>query len=81
MKRKQRIEIAKKRTLAAEKSYQLKLRRIENAQGLPIETLQAIQSLATARQNYLDAGVDFNIAQVELCRATGWTIEPPIEPK
>jgi outer membrane protein TolC len=81
VKRKQRIEIAKKGILAAEKSYQLNLKRIENAQGLPIETLQAIQALATARQNYLDAVVDFNIAQVELCRATGWTTEPQIEPQ
>lgn len=79
VKRKQRIEIAKKGVLAAEKSYKLNLKRIENAQGLPIETLQAIQALATARQNYLDAVVDFNIAQIELCRATGWVIEPPID--
>lgn len=78
IKRKQRIEIAKKGVIAAEKSYSLNLKRIENAQGLPIETLQAIQALATARQNYLDAVVDFNVAQIELCRATGWTIEPPI---
>jgi outer membrane protein TolC len=76
-KRKQRIEIAKKGILAAEKSYSLNLKRIENAQGLPIETLQAIQALASAQQNYLDAVIDYNIAQVELCRATGWTIEPP----
>lgn len=79
VKRKRQIEIAKRGILAAEKSYQLNLKRIENAQGLPIETLQAIQALATARQNYLDAVVDFNIAQVELCRATGWTIESPTD--
>jgi len=70
--RQQRIELAKKGIVAAEKSYSLNLQRIENVQGLPIEVLQAIQALALARSSYLDAVVDYNIAQFELCRATGW---------
>ena len=57
---------------AAERSFSLDVQRIENAQGLPIEVLQSIQALATARQAYLGAVIDYNIAQFELCHAIGW---------
>lgn len=70
--RQQRIELAKKGIVAAEKSYSLNSQRIENAQGLPIEVLQAVQALATARRAYLNAVIDYNIAQFQLCHATGW---------
>jgi outer membrane protein TolC len=73
--RQQRIELAKRGVTAAEKSYTLNVQRIENAQGLPIEVLQAIQALATAQRSYLNAVVDYNVAQFELCRATGWFLE------
>lgn len=70
--RQRRIDVSKLGIQAAEKSYALNLQRIENAQGLPIEALQAIQALATARRTYLNAVIDYNIAQFELCRAVGW---------
>jgi len=73
--RRQRVELARKGITAAEKSYALNLQRIENTQGLPIEALQAIAALATARLSYLNAVVDYNIAQFELCRAIGWFAE------
>lgn len=73
--RQQRIEIAQRGIVAAEQSYTLNQDRIQNGQGLPIEVLQAIQALATARRNYLDAVVDYNVAQFELCRAIGWFVE------
>lgn len=73
--RKKRLETARKGIIAAERSYQLNLQRIENAQGLPIEVLQSIQALATARRAYLNAVVDYNIAQFELCRSTGWFVD------
>lgn len=73
--RQQRIRLAQAGITAAEKSYDLNQQRIENAQGLPIETLQAIQALATARRAYLNAVVDYNAAQFELCRATGWFVD------
>jgi outer membrane protein TolC len=79
IKRRKRIEAAKKGILAAERSYSLNLKRIENVQGLPIEALQAIQALAAARQNYLDAVLDYNVAQVELCRAAGWIITETLQ--
>lgn len=74
-KRQQRIELTRRGVEAARKSYALNVQRIENAQGLPIETLQSIQALATAQRAYLNAVVDYNVAQLELSRAIGWFIE------
>ncbi|HWL08823.1 MAG TPA: TolC family protein [Planctomicrobium sp.] len=73
--RQRRIDVAKAGVKAAETSYTLNLQRIENIQGLPIESLQAVQALANARQTYLNAVVDYNIAQVEFVRATGWFMD------
>ncbi|MFO1043174.1 MAG: TolC family protein [Planctomycetaceae bacterium] len=74
-KRQQRIELAQRGVAAAQKSYALNVQRIENAQGLPIETLQSIQALANAQRAYLNAVIDYNIAQFELSRAIGWFVE------
>ncbi|WP_082846764.1 TolC family protein [Planctomyces sp. SH-PL14] len=70
--RERSVERARAAIQAAEKSYALNLQRIENVQGLPIEVLQASQALATSRQTYLNAVIDYNIAQFQLCRAIGW---------
>jgi outer membrane protein TolC len=74
-KREQRIQLTQHGVEAARKSYSLNLQRIENAQGLPIETLQSIQALANSQRAYLNAVVDYNIAQFELSRAIGWFVE------
>jgi outer membrane protein TolC len=70
--RERRIELSRQGIAAAERSYALNENRIENAQGLPIEVLQAVNALAVARLYYLNSVIDFNIAQFELCRAIGW---------
>ena len=70
--RERRIESTRIAIQSAERSYALNRQRIENKQGLPIEVLQSIQALATARQAYLNSVVDYNIAQFQLCRAVGW---------
>ena len=70
--RRKRIDVSKPGIIAAERSYELNLQRIENAKGLPIEALQSVQALAQARRDYLNAVVDHNVAQIRLCRATGW---------
>lgn len=80
LQRRKRINLAESGIAAAEQSYTLNQQRIENAQGLPIEVLQAVQALATARLGYLNAVIDYNVAQVEFCRATGWFAEA-IEPE
>ncbi len=71
-----RIEIARAGIQAAEESLRLNRDRIQNAQGLPIEVLQSIQSLALLRREYLNAVVDYNIAQFQLWWAAGWFSEP-----
>jgi outer membrane protein TolC len=73
--RQQRLEVGKKGIAAAEKSLTLNRQRIENAQGLPIEALLSIQALAAMRRTYLNAVIDYNIAQLRLCRAIGWFVE------
>lgn len=70
--RRKRIEVAKSGIPAAERSYDLNLQRIENAKGLPIEALQSVQALVQSRRDYLNAVIDHNVAQLRLCRATGW---------
>jgi len=72
VKRKSRIDKARESIRAAERSYELNSIRIRNVQGLPIEVLQSVQALAAARSTYLNAVIDYNIAQFELCRALGW---------
>jgi len=56
----------------AESSYRRNLERIQNGQGLPLEALQSLQALATARREYSRSIADYNIAQLTLQRATGF---------
>ncbi len=60
----------------AVRSLQLNRTRIYAKQGLPIEVLQAIQSLETTRRLYLDTVIDYNQAQFRLYTALG---QPPSE--
>jgi outer membrane protein TolC len=69
--RKKQIAIAAGAVERALGSYRLNRARIHEKQGLPIETLQAIQSLAATRRNYLDAVIDYNQAQFRLYTALG----------
>ena len=75
-----RIEIARAGIQTAEESFRLNQERIQNAQGLPIEVLQSIQSLALLRREYLNAVADYNIAQFQLWWATGWLADPVASP-
>lgn len=56
-------------------SYRLNMERIGAREGLPIEALQSVQALDTARRDYLRAIVEYNEAQFRLYRAIGWPIE------
>jgi len=69
--RQRQIAIAEKAVKSARKSYELNRNRIYEKQGLPIEVLQAIQSLAAARQLYVDTVTDYNQAQFRLLTAVG----------
>jgi outer membrane protein TolC len=60
----------------ASSSLQLNRTRIFQKQGLPIEVLQAIQSLEITRRLALDTVIDYNQAQFRLYTALG---QPPSE--
>ena len=72
--RKRQIEITQDAVEAAEDSFEKNWDRIRNGQGLPIEVLQAIQALATARREYVRSVADYNQAQFTLQRSLGWPI-------
>jgi outer membrane protein TolC len=58
-----RIPTSQQASQHARKAYQLTSERLSELQGLPIEALASIQTLAEARQAEIDAILDYNIAQ------------------
>jgi len=73
--RHRQIGIAEQAVERAVASFERNLLRVRDLQGLPIETLQAIQALDQARREYLRALVDYNTAQFRLQRALGWPVQ------
>lgn len=69
--RKSQIATIAEAVTKARRSYELNRTRVFENQGLPIETLQAIQSLATAQRLHRDAVIDYNLAQFQLYTALG----------
>lgn len=69
--RRRQMAIAEEAVKSALESYELNRSRIFEKQGLPIEVLQAIQSLAAARRLHVDTVSDFNQAQFRLLTALG----------
>jgi outer membrane protein TolC len=70
--RHQQIATAKTAIAAAEQSYIRDRKRINQGQGLPLESLQSVQALDRAQREYLRTIVDFNLAQFRLHHALGW---------
>lgn len=70
--RRPQVAIAEEAVASALRSYELSRQRIHDAQGLPIEVLQAVQALDAARHGYLRAVTEYNEAQFRLHRALGW---------
>lgn len=75
--RRQQIAITEKAIQSAQDSYQRNLARIRDGQGLPLEVLQSLQALETARRAYLRAVIDHNQAQFQLQWALGWPVSAP----
>lgn len=75
--RKLQIETARSAITTAESSYRRNSERIHQGEGLPIETLQAIQALDQARRLYVRTVADYNRAQFRLQRALGWPVFAP----
>lgn len=72
--RRRLIEVAERNVQESQRSLELNMQRIRSAAGLPIEVLQAIQSVADARHAYLNVIANYNRAQLLLLRSVG---EPP----
>jgi outer membrane protein TolC len=72
------IELAKSGVSAALQSYRRNSERIQEGEGLPIETLQAIQALDQSRRQYIRSVADYNRAQFTLQRALGWPVDEPV---
>ena len=69
------IATARSGVESAHASFERNFMRIREGQGLPIEVLQAIQSLDASQRELVDATADFNIAQFQLQRALGWPVQ------
>ncbi|MFP6703663.1 MAG: TolC family protein, partial [Planctomycetaceae bacterium] len=66
-----RLEISRERLKQAGESLRLHRLRIRSLVGLPLEAQQAVSAISQARQDRLEAIVDFNRQQVGLLRAIG----------
>lgn len=55
----------------AQSSMEANVALIRDLEGMPLELIQAINSLAVARESYLNNVVDYNQAQLRLLRAVG----------
>jgi outer membrane protein TolC len=65
------IDTSQQAVAAAQDAFAEDLRRIRGAVGLPIEVLDSLRLLGRGRNDYLNAIVDFNRAQLELYVALG----------
>jgi outer membrane protein TolC len=68
---KRQIELAATAVAHAERAYELNRTRIFDQQGLPLEALQAMQTLASAELGALDVRAAFSVAQIRLHTALG----------
>jgi len=72
--RREQIALSQQAIQSAQDSYDRNASRIREGQGLPIEVLQSVQALETARRAYLRAVIDYNQAQFRLQWALGWPV-------
>jgi outer membrane protein TolC len=75
--RRQQIALMERAIAYAQSSFDLNLERIRDGEGLPLEVLQSVQALETARRTYLRAVIDYNQSQFRLQWALGWPVTAP----
>ena len=73
------LQAAQAGVRAAQRSLELNFKRIRGAEGLPIEALDALRTLASAQQRYIEAVTAYNRAQFELAWATGQSLEQLVQ--
>jgi outer membrane protein TolC len=74
--RREQLPLADDAVTRATDANELHRERIYDKQGLPLEALQAMQSLATAELARIDAVVSYDLAQIRLHTALGNPLEP-----
>lgn len=72
-----RMQITQTAIRTATDSYERNLGRIRDGQGLPLEALQSVQALESARRAYLESVVAYNEAQFRLQWSLGWPVFSP----
>jgi outer membrane protein TolC len=72
--RRRQMDVTQFQVETAQQALRLNLDGIRGGELRPIEIQQAIGALASAQTQFLDAIIDYNIAQVQLLRAVG---QPP----
>jgi outer membrane protein TolC len=73
--RRSQFDVARRQLTSADEGHRLDLLRAKNLQGLPIEVLHSWNLLATARQDFIRALIEYNQAQFRLFVAMG---QPPV---
>ena len=74
------MNAAQESLTTAKSSYQWNYQRVQQAEGLPIELLQAIQARIKARNAYTRSVTQYNRAQFRLLRAIGQIPQEAAEP-
>lgn len=74
----QRLHLARQNVEDATRVLQMNLERIRGLEGLPLEAIQALNAVATARLTFLEAIVSYNKAQAELLRAIGRPVQQAV---
>lgn len=69
--RRQQVDIARQRIETAERAFRQDLNRSKNLEGRPIEVLNSVTNLATARQDYVRSLVEYTQAQFRLFVSLG----------
>ena len=73
--RREQVELAQQNIVDGQQSLNANVERIRELEGMPLELIQALESLASARENYLNTVIDFNLSQLKLLRAVGMTAD------
>ncbi len=77
--RQRQIDVSRPQVESASQAMRLNLEGIRGGALRPIEIQQAIGALASSRTQYLDAVIDYNVAQLQMLRAIGRPPEMSID--
>jgi outer membrane protein TolC len=73
--KREELALAQRRLENASLAYQQDLKRTENLEGRPIEVMNSVNLLASARQDYVRALAAYSLAQLQMLTALGQSVE------